>query len=142
MSRKPGILSASLLAAIAFVSGILVGSHPLSQSLPEKRDSTQSLSENKTSHPSHRPGKAIRRSGELEAPKIRSLEEIKAALAEIGTRKLAERFNAISELVSSVEPAELPAVLELAENTSPDAFRAKLREELLERWAETQPEAA
>src|SRR5262245_7938589 len=128
MSRKRSILSATLLAVGAFVSGLMVGSHWLSQTPPEKPRDTQPLAENKTNHPppplQHR--KSTPTSEESEPPKICSLDEIKAALAEIGTRKIPDRLNAIDDLVASVDPTNLPAVLELAEKTSPDTFRAKL----------------
>src|SRR5262249_19284828 len=141
MSRKRSIVSATFLAVIAFVSGLLVGSHRVSQTISEKGEGTQSLTENKTNRPPQvRHRKTSGRSEEPGPPKIRSLDEVKAALAEIGIRKLADRFTGISELVASVEPTDLPAVLELAEKTSPNAFRVKLREGLLERWAETEPE--
>jgi hypothetical protein len=143
MSRKRSILSATLLTIVAFASGLKVGSHRLSQSIPENRERIQSLSEYKTNHPPPSPHrKTTPGSEKREPPKIRSLEEIKAVLAEITTRKLPDRFNAIDDLVASVDPTDLPAVLELAEKTSPDAFRAKLRESLLEHWAESDPKVA
>src|SRR5258708_609572 len=111
MSRKRSILSATLVAIAAFVSGLIVGSHRLSQTSTEKPKDTQPLAEISTNHPPslhHR--KTNRDSEESHPPKIRSLDEIKAALAEIATRKLPDRFNAIDDLVASVDPSDLPAV--------------------------------
>src|SRR5438094_7467973 len=127
MSRNRTILSATLLAVAAFVSGLMVGSHWLSQLPSEKPNDSESLSQNLTNNPpsSHR-RKTTREPEESEPDKIRSLDEIKAALAEIATRKLADRFNAISDLVASVQPNDLPAVLEFAEKASPEAFRSRL----------------
>src|SRR5882762_1524733 len=102
MSRKRSILSATLVAVAAFVSGLMVGSHRLSQTSTEKPKDTQPLAENSTNHLLPRRYRKTNPSSEKsQPPKIRSLDEIKAALAEIATRKLPDRFNAIDDLVAS-----------------------------------------
>src|SRR5258708_29267578 len=110
------------------------------------RDKSQS--EAQTSDSSNAPSqstaksKAFSRSQKKDEKKLRSLDEVAAAIQGLANQTLGRRSTAIDEIVDSVLPDDLPAVLPLAEQTSPEEFRAKFREALLGRWAKSDPEAA
>src|SRR5215831_543008 len=129
MPRKQAIL-ATLFAMIAFGCGVFVGRHAVLKGIGTNSEKPQLVSKNvNTTNHSRVPKreKIASDSEKTDAPKLRSLEEIEALLADISTRTPRDRNKAIDDLVASVSLADMPKVLQLAEKTTPLAFRRSLR---------------